>query len=231
MPNRKIFIACDTNSTSKVKKIISLTNTDEIEIYYKFGLQFFYSKKGRSFLRKLNKKFFLDLKLNDIPQTCQSAINSIKDLKNCRYITAHVSGGLEMLKAIKKEAKKINKKIKVLGVTVLTSLDNKSLKQVGHTRSIENLVLHQLNLCKSAGLDGIVCSAKEAGLLKKKIKNLEIVCPGIRFSNRKKNDQKRTTTAREAFCKYGASAIVIGRPITQGNIKNNLQKLINHINS
>ena len=231
MSNKKIFIACDTNSTLKVKKIISQTNTDKLDVYYKFGIQFFYSKKGRSFLRKLNEYFFLDLKLNDIPQTCLSAINSIRDLKNCRYITAHANGGLNMLKAIKKEANKINKKIKVLGVTVLTSLDNKSLKQTGHTKSIEKLVLHQFNLCKSAGLDGIICSAKEAGLLKKKNKNLEIICPGIRFSSRKKNDQKRTTSAKDAFYKYGASAIVIGRPITQGNIKNNLRKLINHLDN
>tara|TARA_Y100000590_G_scaffold409740_1_gene502173 strand:+ start:1223 stop:1918 length:696 start_codon:yes stop_codon:yes gene_type:complete len=231
MHNKKIFIACDTNSISKAKKIISQTSTNKLDIYYKFGLQFFYSKEGRSFLRKLNKKFFLDLKLNDIPQTCISAINSIKDLKNCRYITAHANGGLSMLKAIKKETKKINKKIKVLGVTVLTSLDNKSLKQMGYTKSVENLVLHQFNLCKSAGLDGIVCSAKEAGLLKNKIKNLEIFCPGIRFSNSKTNDQKRVATAKDAFYKYGASAIVIGRPITQGNIKSNLKKLIKHLNT
>ncbi len=229
IPNKKIFVACDTSSISKAKKIINQTSTDKLDIYYKFGLEFFYSKEGRSFLKKLNKNYFLDLKLNDIPQTCLSAINSIKDLKNCRYITAHVNGGLNMLKAIKKETKKINKKIKVLGVTVLTSLDDKSLKQVGHTKSIKKLVLHQFNLCKLARLDGIVCSAKEAGLLKNKIKNFEIVCPGIRFSNNKTNDQKRITTAKEAFYKYGASAIVIGRPVTKGNIKNNLRKLINHL--
>tara|TARA_B100001123_G_C14964863_1_gene889218 strand:+ start:80 stop:772 length:693 start_codon:yes stop_codon:yes gene_type:complete len=229
MQNKKIFIACDTNSISKVKKIINQTTTDQLDIYYKFGLQFFYSKKGRTFLRKLNKKFFLDLKLNDIPQTCLAAVNSIKDLKNCRYITAHANGGLNMLRAIKKEVKKINKKIKVLGVTVLTSIDNKSLKQIGYSKTIENLVLHQFNLCKLAGLDGIVCSAKETILLKDKIKNLEIICPGIRFANNKTNDQKRITTAKDAFYKYNASAIVIGRPITQGNIKKNLRKLIKHL--
>jgi len=134
-----------------------------------------------------------------------------------------------MLRAIKKEAKKINKKIKVLGVTVLTSIDNKSLRQIGYSKTIENLVLHQFNLCKSAGLDGIVCSAKETILLKDKIKNLEIICPGIRFANNKTNDQKRITTAKDAFYKYNASAIVIGRPITQGNIKKNLKKLIKHL--
>ena len=229
MKNRNIFVACDTSNLNQIKKIISQTKTDKLKIIPKFGLQFFYSKKGRTFLRKLNKKFFLDLKLNDIPQTCLAAVNSIKDLKNCRYITAHANGGLNMLRAIKKEVKKINKKIKVLGVTVLTSIDNKSLKQIGYSKTIENLVLHQFNLCKLAGLDGIVCSAKETILLKDKIKNLEIICPGIRFANNKTNDQKRITTAKDAFYKYNASAIVIGRPITQGNIKKNLRKLIKHL--
>ena len=124
---------------------------------------------------------FLDLKLNDIPNTCVSAVNSLKDLKNIEYLTAHINGGYEMLKAIKGAAKKINKKLKILGVTVLTSLSNQSLKKTGHTRSIKNLVIHQTKLAKSAGLDGIVCSAKETKLVKKICKNMEIVTPGIRL--------------------------------------------------
>ena len=184
MLSKKIFIACDTNNISKVRKIIKNTSTNKLNIYYKFGLQFFYSKKGRSYLRKLNRKFFLDLKLNDIPQTCVSAINSIKDLKNCMYITAHVNGGLKMLKSIKKESLKTNKNLKVLGVTVLTSLDDKSLKQVGQNKSVKNLVLHQAKICKLAKLDGLICSAEEAKLVKDKIKNLEIICPGIRLKKK-----------------------------------------------
>ena len=129
--SKKIFIACDTNNLNRVRKIIKETKTNKIKIGYKFGLEFFYSKKGRFFLSTLKKKniIFLDLKLNDIPNTCAAAISSLKDLKNVKYLTAHINGGYEMLKIIKKSAKKINKNLKILGVTVLTSLSNKSLKK------------------------------------------------------------------------------------------------------
>ena len=102
-------------------------------------MQFFYSKNGRKFLENFKKDFWLDLKINDIPQTALSAIDSLKDLKRCKYITVHVNGGFEMLKAIKKKARKINKNLKLLGVTILTSLNNKSLKEIGHTKSVETI--------------------------------------------------------------------------------------------
>ena len=231
--NKKVFIACDTTDINKVKKIINHTHSKRLKIGYKFGIEFFYSKSGRSFLSKINKKHtvFLDLKLNDIPNTCVSAINSLKDLKNIKYLTVHINGGFEMLKAIKKTTKKINKKLKILGVTVLTSFSNKSLKKTGHTRSIKNLVIHQAKLAKSAGLDGIVCSAKEAKLIKKICKNMEIITPGIRLPGDNVQDQNknRVMYPKSAF-KNGATAIVIGRSITQGSIKNNLQKLIKSLN-
>ena len=101
--NKRIFIACDTNKISTAKKIINSTRTNKINIGYKFGLEFWNSKNGRSFISKLkNKIIFADLKLLDIPNTCRSAIKSIKDIKNINYLTVHVSGGLEMLKTIKK---------------------------------------------------------------------------------------------------------------------------------
>ena len=129
--SKKIFIACDTTNLNKVKKIINYTQSTNLKICYKFGLEFFYSKSGRSFLSKMDKKqtIFLDLKLNDIPNTCVSAVNSLKDLKNIKYLTVHINGGFEMLKAIKKSAKKTNKKLKILGVTVLTNFSNQSLKK------------------------------------------------------------------------------------------------------
>ena len=231
--NKKIFIACDTTNHSKVKKIIQYTQSKKLKIGYKFGLEFFYSRSGRSFLSKVSKKqiIFLDLKLNDIPNTCISAINSLKDIKNIKYLTVHINGGYEMLKAIKKKSKKINKKLKILGVTVLTSLSDKSLKKTGHTKSVKALVIHQAKLAKSAGLDGIVCSAKEAKLVKKICKNMEIVTPGIRLPGDNMQDQNknRVTNPKSAF-ESGATAIVIGRSITQGSIKNNLQKLIKSLN-
>ena len=227
--NKKIFVACDTTNHSKIKKIIQYTQSKKLKIGYKFGLEFFYSKSGRHFLSKISKKqiIFLDLKLNDIPNTCISAINSLKDIKNIKYLTVHINGGYEMLKAIKKKSKKINKKLKILGVTVLTSFSDKSLKKTGHTKSIKTLVIHQAKLAKSAGLDGIVCSAKEAKLVKKICKNMEIVTPGIRLigDNTQDQNKNRVVSPKSAF-ESGATAIVIGRSITQGSIKNNLQKLI-----
>tara|TARA_Y100001970_G_C14121155_1_gene796374 strand:- start:338 stop:1033 length:696 start_codon:yes stop_codon:yes gene_type:complete len=230
MKNNKIFIACDTSSLILVKKIIRDIKTNSLDIIPKFGIQFFYSKKGRNFLERFNENFFLDLKINDIKQTALSAIDSLKDLKKCRYITVHANGGLEMLKAVRIKAKKTNKNLKVLGVTVLTSLNNKSLKEIGHTRNINQLVLKQAALIKKAGLHGIVLSAKEAKIVKKKYNNLFIVTPGIRLPGDKIDDQSRVVTPREALKKNKADAIVMGRSLIKGNIKNNIKKLIYHLN-
>jgi len=229
MKNRTIFVACDTSNLNEVKKIINQTNSKKIKIIPKFGLQFFYSKNGRKFLEKFKKDFWLDLKINDIPQTALSAIDSLKDLKKCKYITVHVNGGLEMLKSIKKKVKKINKNLKVLGVTILTSLNNKSLKEIGHTKNVKQLVLKQATLIKKSGCDGIVCSAQEAMIVRKRHKNLLIITPGIRLPGDSSNDQMRIMTPRQAF-KNKVSGIVIGRSLTKGNIKNNTKKLIDHLN-
>jgi orotidine-5'-phosphate decarboxylase len=229
MKNKSIFVACDTSNLSKIKKILNLTKTNKLEIIPKFGLQFFYSKKGRKFLERIKSDFWLDLKINDIPQTALSSIDSLKDLKKCKYITVHANGGFEMLKAVKKKAKKINKNLKILGVTVLTSLNNKSLRQIGHTKRVEHLVLKQANLIKKSNCDGIVCSAQEATIVRKKHKNLLIITPGIRLPGDNSNDQERIMTPKEAF-KNKVSGIVIGRSLTKGNIKNNTKRLIDHLN-
>ena len=134
-----------------------------------------------------------------------------------------------MLKSIKKQAKKINKNLKVLGVTILTSLNNKSLKEMGHTKNIEQLVLRQAALIKKSGCDGIVCSAQEALMVRKKYKKMLIITPGIRLPGDSSNDQLRIMTPKEAF-KNKVSGIVIGRSLTNGDIKNNTKKLIDHLN-
>ncbi|MDC0517983.1 orotidine-5'-phosphate decarboxylase [Candidatus Pelagibacter sp.] len=229
MKKNKIFVACDTSDLSKIKKIIKQTQTNKLEIIPKFGLQFFYSKHGRKFLENFKKDFWLDLKINDIPQTALSAVNSLKDLKKCKYITVHVNGGFEMLKVIKKNAKLINKDLKVLGVTILTSLSDKSLKEIGYTKSVKQLVLKQAGLIKKSGCDGIVCSAQEAKIVRKKYKNLFIVTPGIRFPDDSTNDQSRVMTPNDAF-KNKVSGIVMGRSLIKGNIKSNTQRLIDHLN-
>ena len=227
--NKSIFVACDTSNIKQIKKIISQTKTNKLKIIPKFGLQFFYSKFGRKFLENFKNDFWLDLKINDIPQTALSAINSIKDLRKCKYITVHVNGGLDMLIAVKKRTKKINKKIKVLGVTILTSLNDKSVKEIGHTKNVKQLVLKQAGLIKKSGCDGIVCSAKEAKLIRKKYKNLIVITPGIRLPGDSANDQTRIMTPNEAF-KNKVSGIVMGRSLIQGNIKYNIKRLIDHLN-
>ena len=220
--NKNIFVACDTISISKVKKIIKHTQTRKLKIGYKFGLEFLNSKRGRSFVSKLkNKIIFLDLKLNDIPNTCISAVKAIKDLK-INYLTIHISSGLNALKAVKK----VSGKIKIVGVSTLTSLNDKKLKQTGHTKSVKNLVIKQAKLAAKANLDALVCSAHEVSYIKNIFKK-EIITPGIRL-NTKINDQKRVMTPKKAF-KEGSHWLVIGRSLTKGNIKNNIKNLIDHL--
>ena len=229
MKNKTIFVACDTPNLNQINKILENIKSKKLKIIPKFGLQFFYSKNGRKFLEKYKSDFWLDLKINDIPQTALSAVDSLKDLKKCKYITVHANGGLNMLKAIKDKAKQINKNLKVLGVTVLTSLNNKSLKEIGHTKTVEQLVLKQAGIVKKSGCDGIVCSAIEAKMIRKKYKSFLIITPGIRLPGDDSNDQVRVMTPKEAF-KNKVSGVVIGRSLTQGNIKNNINKLIDHLN-
>ena len=222
MKKNKIFIACDSKNVKRIKEIIEKTSSSELKIGYKFGLEFLNSKGGRKFISKLKSKIiFGDYKFSDIPNTCASAIKAVKDL-NLNYITIHINSGLEALKA----AKKASGKTKLIGVTVLTSLDNKSLKEIGFNKDIREVVLQQAKLANKAKLDALVCSAHEVNIVKKVFRK-EIITPGIRF-NSKKNDQKRVLTPKQAY-KNGSDWLVIGRPITKGNIKNNLQNLINHL--
>jgi len=228
MKNKIIFVACDASKTSKIKNIIDQTKNNKLKIIPKFGLQLFYSRNGRKFLEKFKRDFWLDLKINDIPQTTLSAIDSLKDLKKCKYVTVHVNGGLDMLKAAKKQAKKINKNLKVLGVTILTSLNNKSLREIGHTKNVQQLVLKQAELIKKSGCDGIVCSPQESKMIRKKFKNFLIITPGIRLPGDNLNDQARVMTPKDAF-KNKVTGVVMGRSLTKGNIKLNVKKLIDHL--
>ena len=222
MKKNKIFIACDSKNIEKIKEIIKNTNNSKLKIGYKFGLEFLNSRGGRNFISKLrNKIIFGDYKFSDIPNTCASAIKAVKDL-NFNYVTIHINSGLDALKA----AKKVSGKTKLIGVTVLTSLDNKSLKEIGFNKDVKKLVLMQAKLANKAKLDAIVCSAQEVNIVKKVFKK-EIITPGIRF-NSKTNDQKRVLTPKQAY-KNGSDWLVIGRPITKGNIQNNLKNLINHL--
>ena len=220
----KVFIACDSTNISKIKEIIKKTKTSKLKIGYKFGLEFLNSKNGRTFVSKLkNQITFGDYKFSDIPNTCSSAIKAIKDLQ-FNYCTIHISSGLEALRA----AKKVSRKTKLVGVTILTSLDNKAVKEIGFNKDVKKLVYHQAKLANKAKLDAIVCSAKEVKIVRKIFKK-EIITPGIRFNSKySTNDQRRVLTPKQAY-KNGSDWLVIGRPITKGNIKSNIQRLIDHL--
>ena len=216
MTKPKIFIACDTTNLMKVKKIINQSKTNKIKIGYKFGLEFMNSKNGRNFISSLkNKIIFVDLKLNDTVNTMLSTVKALKDLK-IHYLTVHISSGLTALKAVKK----VSGSTKIIGVTTLTSLNNKDLKLIGYNKSVKNLVTHQAKLAKKAALDALVCSPYEVQAVRKIFKK-EIITPGVQIGKRN-YDQKRSMEAK----KVKSDWLVIGRAITaRGNIKKNIQNL------
>ena len=215
MRKPKKFIACDTKDLTKVKKIINQSKSNKIKIGYKFGLEFMNSKKGRQFISTLKKKIiFVDLKLNDTVNTMFSTVKALKDLK-INYLTVHVSSGLAALKAVKK----VSGRTKIVGVTTLTSLNDNDLKLIGYNKSVKHLVTHQAKLAKKASLDALVCSPYEVNAVRKIFKK-EIITPGVQLG-RRNYDQKRSMEAK----KVKSDWLVIGRAITRGNIKKNIQNL------
>ena len=225
MKKQPIFVAVDTNNHKRASEIINSTKN---YIYgVKFGLEFFCSKGGREAIKKFknkNVKIFLDLKLKDIPNTVYKAIKSLKDISP-DYLTIHATGGEKMMKAAKKAQSETNKKMKILAVTILTSLTNKDLKKMGSNTTIQTQVQKLAQTARLAKIHGIVCSAHEITKVKKVSKNFEIVVPGIRISN-KVQDQKRVMSPNQAL-KLGATHLVIGRDITKGNPKTNIKKVLN----
>ena len=219
MKKPKIFIACDTTSLTKVKKIIKQSQTSKIKIGYKFGLEFMNSKNGRQFISKLkNKIIFVDLKLNDTVNTMLSAVKALGDLK-INYLTVHISSGLTALKAVKK----VSKSTKIIGVTTLTSLNNRDLRLIGYNKPIKSLVIHQARLANKAALDALVCSPYEVSAVRKIFKK-EIITPGVQIGKRN-YDQKRSMEAKKVHSDW----LVIGRAITHGNVKKNIKKLIQEL--
>ena len=172
------------------------------------------SKNGRKFISKLkNKTIFVDLKLNDTVNTMVSTIKTLKDLK-INYLTVHISSGLAALKAVKK----VSGSIKIIGVTTLTSLDSQDLKLIGYNKSVKKLVIHQTKLAKKAALDALVCSPYEVTAVRKILKRNYY--SGVQLGKRN-YDQKRSMEAKQVKSDW----LVIGRAITKGNIKKNLQNL------
>jgi len=228
MQRYPIFVAVDTVSVERAKSIINVTAN--YVIGYKFGLEFFSSNKGRQAIKEfINRgtKIFLDLKLKDIPNTVYKTILGLKDLK-IDYLTVHASGGYEMLKAAKKAQDETNKRLKLLAVTVLTSLTNNDLRIMGNNTTIQNYVRKLASLSKKAKIHGIVCSAHEIKTVRHINKKFEIVVPGIRINKKKGVDQKRIMSPAQAI-DTGANYLVIGRDITEGNIRNNIHKVLQFI--
>jgi len=212
--NKKIIVALDLDN---IKKAIKIVNELKNEVYaFKIGHEFFYNFgiKGYKEIYNICPKIFLDLKLHDIPNTVQKGLKAISKL-NPIFTTIHISGGDEMQKF---SVLKNNKKILILGVTVLTSLDEKQTLKYYKEKNVNILVKKFAKYAKKNNLRGLVCSPLEINIVRKEVGGkMILVVPGIRpnkKSSSNKDDQKRTLTPKEAI-DLGADFLVIGRPIIE----------------
>jgi len=220
--NKKIIVALDLDN---IKKTIKIVKKLKKEVYaFKIGHEFFYNFgiKGYKEIYNIYPRIFLDLKLHDIPNTVQKGLKAISKL-NPIFTTIHISGGDEMQKI---SALKNNKKTNILGVTVLTSLNEKQTLRYYKEKNVNILVKKFANYAKKNNLSGLVCSPLEISIVRKEVgKKMILVVPGIRLekkSKSKKDDQKRTLTPKEAI-NLGADFLVIGRPIIES--KNPLETI------
>ena len=230
--SNKIICALDVNDLSKAEEIVKKV---EYDLTYKIGLEFFYNfgLEGIKKLKRIKKdiKIFLDLKLHDIPNTVSKAVEPL--IKNIEpfIITIHATGGKKMMKNLINTVKDVsaNNSIKaplIFGVTVLTSLDVEEVVSLGWKKNINDNVIRYSILSKDAGLDGVICSAMEAKLVKERCgKDFKIITPGIRFRKNNIDDQARVVTPEIAF-KNGADFIVMGRPLINAVNPNEIVKEI-----
>ena len=215
----KIIVALDHDNFDDAKKCVEAIGA-HLKIA-KVG-SILYSASGAKvldYLSKKNIKIFLDLKYHDIPNTVAGSIRAVLQHAPIELLTIHSSGGAEMIRAAKNAIveSKSNLKTKLLSVTILTSLDESNLKQIGYAKNPQEMVLQLAKLAQESGTDGIVCSSNELDVIRKNLsKELITVIPGIRPASHEKNsdDQKRVATPRFAF-DHGANYVVIGRPITE----------------
>ena len=231
----KLIVAIDTNDFEKAKKLIDKLE-DSVDIF-KVGLEQYVATRGKTidYLKEKGKKIFLDLKFHDIPNTMQSAVRAVTR-DNVWLMTIHVSD-LESMKqcanAAKEESEKLGiEKPIIVGVTVLTSLSDKDLQDIGCNMNSQQLAIKRAKLAKEAGIDGIVCSAQEVDEIVKACgKDFVTVCPGVRPTGTDKGDQKRVVTPSQAI-NNGAHYLVVGRPITKAKspseaVKNILNEIEN----
>lgn len=219
MPAPKVFVALDYPDAASAFALFR--RLQPVNPYFKVGLELFVSA-GPSFVQSLTDnggKVFLDLKFHDIPNTVAGAVRSSVRL-GVEYLNVHCGGGSEMLRAAAlangEEAKKLSiARPKLLGVTVLTSLDDAGIREIGFPRSASAQVKEFVELAQAAGLDGVVCSAQELALVRSIAgPKFETMIPGIRPAGSGSDDQKRTLTPKEA-ASAGANCLVVGRPITK----------------
>ena len=220
----KIILALDTTDAHQAleitKKIIDKIFT------VKLGLEFF-NANGKEGVKKFNdigvNNLMLDLKLNDIPQTVYKAIKALDDIK-FGFLTIHAQGGIAMIEKAKEAADKIKSQPKILMVTILTSLDDNDLKNMGNNNSVINQVEHFAKIAKEMKV-GIICSGHEAKVVRKIIgSDLQIFTPGVRMPNDTSNDQQRVCTPMESI-KNGSDKIIMGRSLISGNIEENLNQV------
>ena len=219
MQSKKIIVALDSNNFSEIEKLVKSLKKD---VYaFKIGYQFFFNFGliGYKKIYSICPKIFLDLKLHDIPNTVKNGLEALNKIKPI-LTTIHISGGDEMMKSSVKD----KRFTKILGVSILTSIDSKQTKKFYNQKNVSFLVKKFAKFAKKNGLDGVVCSPKEIKVIRKATgKNFIIVTPGIRLKSKIKNDdQKRVETPKKAI-EMGANYLVIGRPITKS--KNPLKTL------
>lgn len=211
---KKVIIALDASNRQQAENLISQLSPPIS--FYKVGLEL-YTAEGNDFIKYLNEqglKVFLDLKLHDIPNTVAKAVSVIAEL-NPDFITVHALGGPKMLQAAVEAARGAGSTMKVLAVTVLTSLDQAALNQMGVEKGLQDLIVKLAQSAYDSGCDGLVCSASDLSFLREKFPaTFLMVTPGIRLPEDSADDQKRVATASEAL-KKGADYLVIGRSITE----------------
>ena len=224
MTNKNIFVACDVSSQKEIIDLLELIHKDISGI--KIGLQYITQRSPEEIkeLSRFNKPIFYDGKFFDIKNTLVESIKSLEKL-HVKYATIHLLNGLEALKAANKAAQKI--KINLLGVSVLTSFGDEDLLSLGFTNKVEDQVKRLIKIAIEADLYGVICSPLEIKMIKDIDPNLKCFTPGIRMEDTK-DDQKRTMSANEAI-KEGSDCLIIGRPITKGDPKENIQKIISSI--
>ena len=210
MSKLKCFIALDSESNNK--NIVIVKKLKNYVYGFNVGYRSFYKDDNKKLITEIKKSsnLFLDLKLNDIPNTVAQGLESLKRIKP-DYLSLHLSGGERMLSTAKNYLKKNKINTKILGITVLTSLDNKDIKQMYGNMTVNKLLINFSKLAIKSKIDGLVCSGQDLKILNK-YKNLLKITPGIKLFHRKADDQKRTISAEDAF-KNGADYIVIGREI------------------